>query len=76
MISNLRKYRHYQLEYIYYLVSRTGIFHVLFALFFLTLTITILQILSYQHHYTRFIPFRLFTLFTDIKKDACIDPIT
>ena len=49
-------------------VSRTGIFHVLFALFFLTLTVTILQILSYQHHYTRFIPFCLLTSFTDNKK--------
>ena len=34
-------------------LSRTGIFHVLFALFFSTLTNTILQISSYHPHHTR-----------------------
>ena len=42
-------------------LSRTGIFHVLFALFFSTLTDTILQILYYHPHHTRFKPFRLLT---------------
>ena len=57
-------------------VSQTGIFHALFALFFPRLTIIISQILSYQTHYTRFIPFRLLTLFTDNKENTCIEPIT
>ena len=52
-------------------LSRTGIFHVLFALFFFTLTNTILQILSYH---TRFKPFRLLTRFTDNKKTRVLNP--
>ena len=46
-------------------VSRTGIFHVLFTLFFLTLTNTILQTGSYHPHHTRSNPFRPLTQFTD-----------
>ena len=57
-------------------VSRTGIFHVLFASFFLTLTNTILQILSYHPHHTRSKPFRLLTQFTDNQENACIEPMT
>ena len=49
-------------------LSRTGIFHVLFALFSLTLTNTILQIPSYHSHHTRSNPFRLLTQFTENKK--------
>ena len=58
------------------LLSRTGIFHVLFALFFLTLTNTILQILPYPPHHTRSKPFRLLTQFTDNQENACIKPMT
>ena len=55
-------------------MSRTGIFHILFALFFLTLTATILQVLSYQPHYTRSNPFRLLTPFPDNKKTRVLNP--
>ena len=34
------------------------------------------KILSYQHNYTRFKPFRLFTLFTDNQKTHVLKPIT
>ena len=47
-------------------------FSVLFALFFLTLTNTILQILSYHPHHTRSNPFRLLTQFPDKQDNACI----
>ena len=57
-----------------HLLSRTGIFPVLFALFFLTLTNTILQILSYQPHHARSNPFRLLTQFTDNKKMRVLKP--
>ena len=56
-------------------VSRTGIFHILFALFFSRLTIIIFQNLSYQAHHTRFKPFRLFTPFTDDKKTCVLNPL-
>ena len=56
------------------LLSRTGIFHVLFALFFLTLTIVILQILSYQPQHTHSNPFRLLIPFTDKKKTRVLNP--
>ena len=55
-------------------MSRTGIFHVLFALFFLTLTNTILQILSRHPHHTRSKPFRLLTQFTDNQKTRVLNP--
>ena len=51
-------------------VSRTGIFHVLFAFFFSTLTNTILQILYYHPHHTRFKPFRLLTQFTEEQENT------
>ena len=57
-------------------VSRTGIFHVLFALFSLTFTDTILQTRSYHPHHTRSNPFRPLTQFTDQQKNACIEPMT
>ena len=47
-----------------------------FRLIFLTLTITILQILSYQPHHAHFKSFRLFTMFTDNQKNVCIKPKT
>ena len=55
-------------------LSRTGIFHVLFALFFSTLTTTILQILSYPPHHTRSNPFRPLTQFTDKQKTRVLNP--
>ena len=57
-------------------VSRTGIFHVLFALFFATLTILIFQdlILSSDPH--SFKPFHLLILFTDKPKTCVLSPIT
>ena len=55
-------------------VSRTGIFHVLFALFFLTLTNTILQTRSNHPHHTRSNPFRLLTQFTDKQKTRVLNP--
>ena len=55
-------------------LSRTGIFHVLFALFFSTLTTTILQILSYPPHHTRSNPFRPLTQFTDKWKTRVLNP--
>ena len=57
-----------------YILSRTGIFHVLFALFFLTLTNTILQILSYHPRHIRSNPFRLLTQFTDKQKTRVLNP--
>ena len=58
------------------LLSRTGIFHTLFALFFLTFTNTILQTRSYHPHHTRSNPFRLLTQFTEGQENACIEPMT
>ena len=55
-------------------MSRTGIFHILFASFFLTLTHTILQILCHRPHHTRSHPFCLLTQFTDKPKTRVLVP--
>ena len=55
-------------------MSRTGIFHILFTLFFSTLTILIFLVLILSSHLHLFKPFRLLTMFTDNQKARVLNP--